>query len=323
MASDFLKKKAQEQAESVTKRFGEDAYGGTKWRESQQETNGKEGGDKPSSTQSNRYESTRASSFLSKKAEEQAASITERFGEDAYGGTAWRNQNSALTSDSLNSLLQKVQGLGTPGATSETVRTSGGYYSRPQTPDGFDDIYNAVSYLTPALREASIPVAIAQEGLQAAEADLEIVSRYLTQAAETYKTSPTAANADIYNQILARYEEIYQGYASAYDAYGAAYSKYKGTEDQAMEILNAYQNYSTGLQSAYEDWRGTIRDAASIEASITDIAAQLKASEQQDQQAAAQAYAQQQNSIPRWQQVLQAGINGALASIPAISRATT
>ena len=312
MASDFLKKKAQEQAESVTKRFGEDAYGGTKWRESQQETNGKEDGDKPSSTQSNRYESTRASSFLSKKAEEQAASITERFGEDAYGGTAWRNQNSALTSDSLSSLLQKVQGLGTPGATSETVRTSGGYYSRPQTPDGFDDIYNAVSYLTPALREASIPVAIAQEGLQAAEADLEIVSRYLTQAAETYKTSPTAANADIYNQILARYEEIYQGYASAYDAYGAAYSKYKGTEDQAMEILNAYQNYSTGLQSAYEDWRGTIRDAASIEASITDIAAQLKASEQQDQQAAAQAYAQQQNSIPRWQQVLQAGINGAL-----------
>ena len=316
MASDFLKKKAQEQAESVTKRFGEDAYGGTKWRESQQETNGKEGGNKPSSTQSNRYESTRASSFLSKKAEEQAASITERFGEDAYGGTKWRSENSALSSDALSQLLQQVQGLGTPGATADTKRTSGGYYSRPVAPEGVEDIYNAVSYLTPALREAAIPATVAQEGLQAAEADLQIVSDYLQRAMEAYNKNPTVDNANTYNQIVAKYDEIYKGYAAAYDAYNAAYNKYKSTEDQAVQILNAYQSYSAAQQAAYDDWRGTIRDAASVEASIVDIAAQLKASEQQDQQAVVQAYAQQQTNKPWWQNALEGAYNGAYGIDP-------
>lgn len=293
MASDFLKKKAQEQAESVTKRFGEDAYGGTKWRESQQETNGKEGGNKPSSTQSNRYESTRASSFLSKKAEEQAASITERFGEDAYGGTKWRSENSALSSGALSQLLQQVQGLGTPGATADTKRTSGGYYSRPVAPEGIEDIYSSVSYLTPALREAAIPVTVAQEGLQAAEADLKIVNDYLQRAMDAYKTNPSAANADTYNQIVAKYDEIYQGYAAAYDAYNAAYNKYKSTEDQAVQILNAYQNYSTAQQAAFDDWRGTIRDAATIQTEITAIDQQM-ADLEVAEAAAAEAARQQQ-----------------------------
>ena len=294
MASDFLKKKAQEQAESVTKRFGEDAYGGTKWRESWQETNGKEGGNKPSSTQSNRYESTRASSFLSKKAEEQAASVTERFGEDAYGGTKWRSENSALSSGALSQLLQQVQGLGTPGATADTKRTSGGYYSRPVAPEGVEDIYNAVSYLTPALREAAIPVTVAQEGLQATEADLQIVGDYLQRAMEAYNKNPSAPNANTYNQIVAKYDEIYQEYTAAYDAYNAVYNKYKSTEDQAAQILNAYQSYSTAQQAAYDDWRGTIRDAASIEADLKSIESRIETQKGLDEVAAAEEAARKQ-----------------------------
>ena len=235
-----------------------------------------------------------ASDFLKKKAQEQAESITERFGEDAYGGAKWRSENSALSSDSLSRLLKQVQDLGTPGATSDTKRTSGGYYSRPTTPDGIEDIYSAVSYLTPALREAAIPVTVAQEGLQAAEADLQIVSDYLQRAIDAYKTNPTAANADAYNQIAARYDEIYQGYSTAYDTYNAAYNKYKTTEDQAVQILNAYQSYSMAQQAAYNDWRGTIRDAASIEADLEAIAGRIETQKGLDEIAAAEEAARKQ-----------------------------
>ena len=302
MASDFLKRKAREQAE-------QGIHTGTTVKE-------KEDGTMPSSDQDNQYVSSRASGFLSKKAEEQAASVTERFGEDAYGGTKWRSENSALSSNTLSQLLQQVQGLGTPGATSGTKRTSGGYYSRPVAPEGIEDIYSSVSYLTPALREAAIPVTVAQEGLQATEADLQIVSDYLQRAMEAYNKNPSAANANTYNQIVAKYDEIYREYTAAYDAYNAAYNKYKSTEDQAAQILNAYQSYSTAQQAAYDDWRGTIRDSASIEASIVDIAAQLKASEQQDQQAVAQTYAQQQTNKPWWQNALEAAYNGAYGIDP-------
>lgn len=285
MASDFLKKKAQQQAESVTKHFGEDAYGGTKWRESQQETNGTVDGNRPSSTQKNRYISTRASSFLRKKSKEQAASVTERFGEDAYGGTKWRSENSELSQDALSRLLEQVQGLGTPGVTADTRRTSGGYYRRPVAQEGIEDIYRSVSNLTPALREAVIPVTVAQEELQAAEANLQIVSKYLQRAMEVYKANPSADNADTYNQIVAKYDEIYKVYRTAYDVYNSAYSKYKSTEDQAVQILNAYQNYSTAQQSAYHDWRGTIRDMASIQADLEEIDRRIERQRRDDYQA--------------------------------------
>lgn len=121
MASDFLKRKAREQAE-------QGVHTGTTVKE-------KEDGTMPSSDQDNQYVSSRASGFLSKKAEEQAASVTQRYGEDAYGGSKWRSENSALSTDSLSQLLSQVQGLKTPGSSPDILKTSGGFYSR-QTSGG-------------------------------------------------------------------------------------------------------------------------------------------------------------------------------------------
>ena len=188
MASDFLKRKAREQAEQGIRT-------GTTVKE-------KEDGTMPSSNQKDQYISTRASDFLSKKAEEQAASITQQYGEDAYGGSKWRSENSALSADSLSQLLSQVQGLKTPGSPPDILKTSGGFYSR-QT-DGGDDlenIYGKVTYLPGALREYGLPLESAVSELKQAESNLKIIDTYLERAKQAYEASPTQQNADVYNQI--------------------------------------------------------------------------------------------------------------------------
>ena len=83
MASSFLKRKAEEQAKKVDERYGAAAYGGSSFlrpaASSGTVTNGG-GNGKPV---------TKASDFLTRKAQERASSVDSRFGSDAYGGSEW------------------------------------------------------------------------------------------------------------------------------------------------------------------------------------------------------------------------------------------
>ena len=84
MASSFLKRKAEQQAKKADERYGAASYGGSaSLRPSaavpERATNG--GG--------NGAPVTRASNFLAKKATERAASIDQKYGASAYGGSDW------------------------------------------------------------------------------------------------------------------------------------------------------------------------------------------------------------------------------------------
>ena len=159
MASDFLKKKAQEQAASITERFGEDAYGGTKWRNTQTDTEKSEGGNAPPSAEG---KTNKASSFLTKKAQEQAASVTERFGEDAYGGIKWRSENGTSSGNMQDS---------------ESGQSAIG--------EGVNGIHDQASYL--AWRNTIRDVETVQADLDAVNAKIETLRNEEIQAAAAPK----------------------------------------------------------------------------------------------------------------------------------------
>ena len=85
----------------------------------------------------------------------------------------------------------------------------------------------------------------------------------------------------------------YDAYASAFKTYSTAYDAYKPYEDQLIDALAIYQLYSNQQQAAFDDWRGTIRDAATIQTEITAIDQQM-ADLEVAEAAAAEAARQQQ-----------------------------
>lgn len=86
MASAFLKKLAEKSAKRQDEQYGENAYGGTKWLNSSPDNGG---GTQRQETRQTETPKTRASTFLTRKAQEAAKRIDEQYGEDAYGGTKW------------------------------------------------------------------------------------------------------------------------------------------------------------------------------------------------------------------------------------------
>ena len=179
------------------------------------------------------------------------------------------------------------------GRNNNGLTTSGGYYSRPTLGSASEKLYGNVAALEPVLTEKRAALDTAQTSLLQAESDLQTVQGYLDQARAVYDEDPTEANANSYNQIVGAYNLAYDSYASAFDAYSVAYDDYKPYEDQLIDALAVYQLYSNQQQAAFDDWRGTIRDAATIQTEIAAIDQQM-ADLEVAEAAAAEAARQQQ-----------------------------
>lgn len=171
--------------------------------------------------------------------------------------------------------------------------TSGGYYSRPELGSYSERLYGNITALEPVLTEKRAALDTAQTSLVQAETDLKTVQGYLQQARAVYDADPTNENATSYNQIVGAYNLAYDAYASAFKTYSTAYDAYKPYEDQLIDALAVYQLYSYQQQAAFDDWRGTIRDAATIQTEIADIDQQM-ADLEVAEAAAAEAARQQQ-----------------------------
>ena len=279
MASEFLKKKAAQQRERVAEKYGTNAYGAAR-QDTQPEAKKEEGAVAPSSGKA----STKASSFLKNKAQEQARQVSEKYGEDAYGGIKWRSKrDNTLTSESLSSLLQQVKGLGTAKTTgSDTLRTSGGYYSRPLSGGDTGGVLDKVNALTPAMRAFSVQVQEAGSALEEAEGKLRIVENYRTRALSAYQTAPSDGTAETYNKIEAAYKQAESAYTAAHSEYSRVYSEYMEVEDQVREILDAYQYYADTEKAKIDFWRGTIRDEQAIQTDIQQLDGQIREQEDKD-----------------------------------------
>ncbi len=171
--------------------------------------------------------------------------------------------------------------------------TSGGYYSRPELGSYSERLYGNITALEPVLTEKRAALDTAQTSLVQAETDLKTVQGYLQQARAVYDADPTNENATSYNQIVGAYNLAYDAYASAFKTYSTAYDAYKPYEDQLIDALAVYQLYSNQQQAAFDDWRGTIRDAATIQTEIAAIDQQM-ADLEVAEAAAAEAARQQQ-----------------------------
>ena len=192
------------------------------------------------------------------------------------------------------------------------LTTSGGYYSRPTLGSDGERLYGNVTALEPVLTEKRAALDTAQTSLLQAENDLKTVQGYLDRARADYNADPTNENANSYNQIVGAYNLAYDSYTSALDAYSHAYDDYKPYEDQLIDALAIYQLYSNQQQAAFDDWRGTIRDAATIQTEITAIdqqMADLEVAEAARQQQLAQ-YQAQQDAKP-WYEKLAGYLGGA------------
>lgn len=171
--------------------------------------------------------------------------------------------------------------------------TSGGYYSRPELGSYSERLHGNITALEPVLTEKRAALDTAQTSLVQAETDLNTVQGYLQQARAAYDADPTNENATSYNQIVGAYNLAYDAYASAFKTYSTAYDAYKPYEDQLIDALAIYQLYSNQQQAAFDDWRGTIRDAATIQTEIAAIDQQM-ADLEVTEAAAAEAARQQQ-----------------------------
>lgn len=235
--------------------------------------------EKPNSSGGNSY----TSSYLALREKRNSMTISERAAARAQA-LQKKQQEYARTPAGI------LSGF---GRSNNGPTTSGGYYSRPTLGSYSEKLYGNVTALEPVLTEKRAALDTAQTSLLQAENDLKTVQGYLQQARAVYDADPTNENATSYNQIVGAYNLAYDSYASAFDAYSVAYDDYKPYEDQLIDALAIYQLYSNQQQAAFDDWRGTIRDAATIQTEITAIDQQM-ADLEVAEAAAAEAARQQQ-----------------------------
>lgn len=235
--------------------------------------------EKPNSSGGNSY----TSSYLALREKRNSMTISERAAARAQA-LQKKQQEYARTPAGI------LSGF---GRSNNGPTTSGGYYSRPELGSYSERLRGNVTALEPVLTEKRAALDTAQTSLLQAENDLKTVQGYLDQARATYDADPTNENANSYNQIVGAYNLAYDSYASAFDAYSVAYDDYKPHEDQLIDALAIYQLYSDQQQAAFDDWRGTIRDAATIQTEITAIDQQMADLEVAEAAAAEEARQQQ------------------------------
>lgn len=203
MASEFLKKKAQERAAVVDKEYGPDAYGGSKWRKENSGGKKAAGGSGSDGVKAEK----KASSFLQRKAAERAAIVDKEYGSTAYGGSKWRESQGKQTSAPKRS-----------------------YYSSTEMQKNRDYLYGDITDIEPAFLEKRQKVETAAKNLERLAAQVKLAPEN-EALYNSYKTA-----YDNYTKLWAEFEPIQASYSKAVNAYNDEFSGWKGTIRDATEI---------------------------------------------------------------------------------------
>lgn len=232
-------------------------------------------GTTPSASSGNRGSKSSGSSYTSKflSALEKQNNMTISEKVEKKVQAIQKNRQDISSSNSYKNAFMNQHG----------IKTADGYYSRPSLGSASEKLYSNVTALEPVLTEKRSAIDTAQTSLKQAETDLQTVRGYLDQAKAVYDADPTSENANSYNQILGAYNLAYESYASAYDAYSSAYNDYKPYENQLVDALTVYQLYSNQQQSAFDEWRSTIRDTGTIKADMDSVDGEIKTLESEVQ----------------------------------------
>lgn len=179
-------------------------------------------------------------------------------------------QNETIAGRVANRVMKLRRNQQSHAGTAGT--TTGSYYSRGALEADGEKLYSAVSALEPTLTEKRQTLTASQESAQQAHGDLETVKKALEQAQAAYNQNPDSNTAKSYNEISDAYKLALDNYNTAYDAYTAAYNAYRSSEDQYVDALANYQFYT---EKNTKKWKGTIRDAATIQSQIQAVDQQI------------------------------------------------
>lgn len=224
-----------------------------------------------------------ASNYLKLRAEREVNS--ENQAGDTKSPASSKKKSFRSSSDSFTSgylaLREKRESMSVSERAEERVRllkqqqglnsAPSSYYSPPKFGSAREKLYSNITALEPVLTEKRTALDAARTSLVQSEADLQTVRKYLDQALVAYHSDPSEANANSYNQIAGAYNVAHDSYSSAFKAYSAAYDDYKPYEEEAITALTLYRLYDDNQNEAFNNWRGTIRDADTIQNDIAAI----------------------------------------------------
>lgn len=274
MASDFLKNMAQQRAELADKAYGEDAYGGSKWRQQQntRNTRSSTGG----TQQTVPTNMGTASSFLQDKAKEAKKRIDAQFGPDAYGGSSYRF-GEARRQDTAER---------TTPATASTQRrtTAGGYYSMPDFGADGERLESAARTAQTAMKQKEAELEQAYSAMTELEKSAQFYGQQAQNIYETYLQNQDPGWGTIFERASANYQKANQEYSAAADAFNAVYAEYEPLLNAYNQAAEEYNTYMGSQQEQYSAWRGTIRSQDVIQQDIDAADARIAELEQKQRE---------------------------------------
>lgn len=274
MASDFLKNMAQQRAELADKAYGEDAYGGSKWRQQQntRNTRSSTGG----TQQTVPTNMGAASSFLQDKAKEAKKRIDAQFGPDAYGGSNYRF-GEARRQDTAER---------TTPATASTQRrtTAGGYYSMPDFGADSERLESAARTAQTAMKQKEAELEQAYSAMTELEKSAQFYGQQAQNIYETYLQNQDPGWGTIFERASANYQKANQEYSAAADAFNAVYAEYEPLLNAYNQAAEEYNTYMGSQQEQYSAWRGTIRSQDVIQQDIDAADARIAELEQKQRE---------------------------------------
>lgn len=274
MASDFLKRMAQQQAEKVDREYGPDAYGGSKWRERKNTTTTRQsaGG----AQQTVPTTGGTASSFLQSRAREARARVDATFGPDAYGGSSYRFGASKAPS------AGQASAPTAPAATTTQRRTTpGGFYSMPDFGTESQRLESAARTAQSAMQQKETQLKSAYSAMTELEKSAQFYSEQAQSIYNTYLQNQDPAWGTLFERASANYEKASQEYSAAADAFSGLYAEYEPLLNTYNQAAEAYTQYMGSQQEQYSTWRGTIRSQDLIQQDITAADASIQALEEQ------------------------------------------
>ena len=221
-------------------------------------------------------------------------SIQPAYSEGATGaadGTAYEQEylqlrqqrNSGTIGERVEARVQEIQGA-IDNARSAKGISPRSYYSRPTMGENSEKLMQSLTGIQLEMAKKTAEVDQAKESLLQRQNDLQKVLGFLDQAKAAYDSDPSEETAESYNAIAGAYDLAYQLYSRAYGVYSAAYDNYKPYEDRMVNALVDYRLYMNQQKNAYNDWRGTIRDADIIRQDLDNIEIQIAQLERQEQE---------------------------------------
>lgn len=286
MASDFLKRMSQQQAEKVDREYGADAYGGSKWRA---ERTGASASSPSAPAAGSQTElaapaeggSKKSSAFLQSQAKSARERIDREYGADAYGGSNYKFSTSGD---------QKQQ---------ETVSWPSVERAQADLQSWGGELDSLYAQLETAKKDTQ---AKAQElesiytRLQAYQADSRFGSDTLIRSAydnlarqynellPAYLEAATAHDsmAEEYNALLQKYQSGYTAYTDLLSSQGERAAQLLQEAEQAEQeakeaqtVLNGVNRYGTAGQK--EEWEAKLEEAESRAAALREQAEQARA----------------------------------------------